>query len=271
MFTFIEKEILKFATDAHASIDQRRKYTNEPYIVHPIRVAETVKKFGGSGNQICAALLHDVLEDVPEYKHDHEKFKKIIRDIVGDSTDYDAEEIIEITLDLTDEYDKESYPDLNRKERKRLESLKKSKMPGKSKSVKLCDVIDNTSDIAQNDKGFAVTYLRELEVIMDGLKNPDIPELYNIAEAELKKANDIVKRYTHALSYCKHLIDVANKLKLNQKEAIYNELIDMKKSIYDNSPEMNREVLINLKNRLDSISKNINIDVNIKSYYIQKG
>jgi len=31
----ITDRALAFATAAHASIDQRRKFTNEPYIVHP--------------------------------------------------------------------------------------------------------------------------------------------------------------------------------------------------------------------------------------------
>ena len=34
-------EVLKFATKAHG--DQKRKYTGDPYIVHPIAVAEIVK------------------------------------------------------------------------------------------------------------------------------------------------------------------------------------------------------------------------------------
>jgi (p)ppGpp synthase/HD superfamily hydrolase len=32
----------EFAKNAHESIDQRRKYSNEPYIVHPEAVAELV-------------------------------------------------------------------------------------------------------------------------------------------------------------------------------------------------------------------------------------
>lgn len=48
--TDLESRALAFATAAHASIDQRRKYTGESYIVHPIAVAEVVRselKFTG--------------------------------------------------------------------------------------------------------------------------------------------------------------------------------------------------------------------------------
>ena len=50
-----------FASDMHAS--QVRKGTMVPYIVHPLRVAALVAAYGGTEDQIIAALLHDVAED----------------------------------------------------------------------------------------------------------------------------------------------------------------------------------------------------------------
>ena len=40
----MEEEALEFARKAHAT--QQRKYTNEPYVEHVKRVAETVKTTG---------------------------------------------------------------------------------------------------------------------------------------------------------------------------------------------------------------------------------
>lgn len=57
-----------FAAAAHASIDQRRKYGGEPYIVHPREVRELLLKHSSqtvTPEQEAAALLHDVVEDVP--------------------------------------------------------------------------------------------------------------------------------------------------------------------------------------------------------------
>ena len=54
---------LKFSTAAHAAVGQKRKYTGEDYIVHPIAVSEIVAAFGGSKEMVAAALLHDTLED----------------------------------------------------------------------------------------------------------------------------------------------------------------------------------------------------------------
>ena len=44
-----------FATAAHAAVDQRRKYTNEPYIVHPTEVAAIVAGVPGATPEMIAA------------------------------------------------------------------------------------------------------------------------------------------------------------------------------------------------------------------------
>src|SRR5574343_831303 len=59
----VERDAYFFANAAHAAIDQRRKYTNEPYIIHPVMVYNIVRAIGGSSAQKAAALLHDVVED----------------------------------------------------------------------------------------------------------------------------------------------------------------------------------------------------------------
>jgi hypothetical protein len=54
---------LAFAVDAHGTALQARKGTAFPYVVHPIRVAETLYLFGCNDNVVLAGLLHDVIED----------------------------------------------------------------------------------------------------------------------------------------------------------------------------------------------------------------
>lgn len=59
---------LKIATEAHEG--QKRKFTGEPYINHPIRVAQEVARIQDIPKEYHvyhAALLHDVLEDNPEW------------------------------------------------------------------------------------------------------------------------------------------------------------------------------------------------------------
>ena len=50
-----------FANQAHKGIKRR---SGEPYIMHPIAVASIVcNEIGLGSTSICAALLHDVVED----------------------------------------------------------------------------------------------------------------------------------------------------------------------------------------------------------------
>ena len=44
-----------YAIAAHASVKQLRKYTNEPYIVHPAEVAKIVASVPGSTPDMVAA------------------------------------------------------------------------------------------------------------------------------------------------------------------------------------------------------------------------
>ena len=62
---------LEFASKIHKH--QKRTFTNEPYINHPIRVANNkeVLQYGSSG--ICVALLHDCIEDA-EYPEESDKY-----------------------------------------------------------------------------------------------------------------------------------------------------------------------------------------------------
>ena len=146
--------VLEFATMAHSG--QKRKYSDDDYIIHPIAVAELVAKKGGDTNQVLAALLHDVVEDTP--------FK--VTDIYsmlldkGFSTE-DAEDVTQLVYELTDVYTKEKYPDLNRAKRKAKEAERLGASSARGQFIKACDMIDNTTSIVDNDPGFAKVYLRE--------------------------------------------------------------------------------------------------------------
>ncbi|WP_274872826.1 HD domain-containing protein, partial [Serratia marcescens] len=52
----------RYATKAHAAIDQRRKYTDDPYIVHPQAVMELVRSVPHTEEMLAAAWLHDTVE-----------------------------------------------------------------------------------------------------------------------------------------------------------------------------------------------------------------
>ena len=152
----LEERALAFASEAHGSINQRRKYTGEPYIVHPIAVAEIVRSVPHTEAMIAAALLHDVVEDTPVTIED-------IRSAFG-------EEIAELVGWLTDV----SKPsDGNRRKRKHLDLLHTAKAPAAAKTIKLADLIDNTRSISAHDPSFWPVYRREKEALLQVLKEGD--------------------------------------------------------------------------------------------------
>ena len=68
-----------FARSAHSG--QTRKATGDPYVSHPQAVAKIVDSFGGSDDQVKAALLHDTKEDC---EVDYDTIEKISNDKVAD-------------------------------------------------------------------------------------------------------------------------------------------------------------------------------------------
>jgi len=60
----------RFAKEAHKGV---RRRSGEPYIMHPLAVAKIViSEFGLGSTSICAALLHDVVEDTEYTREDIE-------------------------------------------------------------------------------------------------------------------------------------------------------------------------------------------------------
>lgn len=137
--------IIQIAREAHEG--QTRKYTGEPYINHPIRVAQMVRKRMGTDAQIAAAILHDTLEDTDLSP--------------GSIRQWGGDEVLDLVVELTDVFTAESHPYLNRPDRKALECRRLATISPNAKMIKLCDLIDNTNDIVTNDPKFAIVYLRE--------------------------------------------------------------------------------------------------------------
>lgn len=144
----------EFATNAHAQ--QKRKYSGEPYIVHPIEVMEIVKSVPHDEAMLAAALLHDVVEDTPTSIED-------IKNLFGD-------DVAALVEDLTDVSKPE---DGNRKARKAIDREHSAKAAPRAQTIKLADLISNSSDILENDPKFAKVYLAEKELLLEVLTKGD--------------------------------------------------------------------------------------------------
>ncbi|MBY8962654.1 HD domain-containing protein [Flavobacterium sp. D11R37] len=150
--------IRDYADDAHGN--QMRKYTPERYIVHPVRVMETLRGYTDRLPLLAAALLHDVLEDTPV------KPPQMLEFLKGVMNEDEAEETLKLVIEMTDEFVKEAYPKLNRKQRKQLELERIALTGADAQTIKYADIIDNAIDITANDRNFAPRYLKEVSGIL---------------------------------------------------------------------------------------------------------
>lgn len=158
------EKVRDYADKAHG--EQQRKYTPERYIVHPVRVMETCRKYTQKLPVLSAALLHDVLEDTPVSKQElHQFLLTVMRE-------EQASETTVLVVELTDVFTKTAHPRWNRKKRKMKEAERIRKTSGDSQTVKYADIIDNCREIVQHDPDFAVVFLREckglLRVMQEG-------------------------------------------------------------------------------------------------------
>jgi (p)ppGpp synthase/HD superfamily hydrolase len=149
----ILEKIKAFADEAHGS--QMRKYTQERYIAHPIRVMETCREYTQELPVLAAALLHDVLEDTQVSKRALQTFLSSVM------PPEHAEKTFTLVDELTDVFIKEDYPSLNRRTRRTKEAERLTEVSAEAQTIKYADVIDNVVDITKNDADFALVYLRE--------------------------------------------------------------------------------------------------------------
>ena len=145
-----------FATAAHGAINQRRKATNEPYIVHPAGVADIIQSIPShTWEMVAMAWLHDVCEDT-------EVPLRTINEIFG-QTVYNG------VWYLTN-CERERG---NRKERHRINLARHAAAPADVQTVKLADIMQNIPNINETDPSFARLFLREKAEAVEMLKNGD--------------------------------------------------------------------------------------------------
>ena len=146
-----------FAIAAHSAVGQKRKYTGEPYYVHPAEVAGIVAGVPGSTpDMVAAAWLHDVVEDTGcTFTDIHMAFGIDIATLVGWLTDVSRPE------------------DGNRAHRKAIDRAHTAEAPAEAQTIKLADLISNSRSIVQHDPAFAKTYLEEKRLMLEVMTKGD--------------------------------------------------------------------------------------------------
>jgi (p)ppGpp synthase/HD superfamily hydrolase len=163
----LEDRARTFATAAHAAVAQLRKYTNEPYIVHPAEVVAILKTVDHTEVMIAAAWMHDVVEDTGvSIELVRAEFGSEVSDLVGWLTDV-------------------SRPEQgNRSVRKAIDRAHTAAAPAEAQTIKLCDLISNTRSIVEHDAEFARVYLAEKRLLLEVMTKAD-PDLMHRARAQI--------------------------------------------------------------------------------------
>jgi len=164
----------EFATEAHGSIGQLRKYTNEPYIVHPALVAQIVTEIGADEASIAAAWCHDVLEDTN--KAPNELLKLLGKDVLG------------LVRELTDVYTDKLMPRWKRKE---LENHRIFNISSRAQTIKLADMMANLSDIRHAPNSFAKLYVAEKMATFKFLHKGDVSLRNRLADFFITHETDV--------------------------------------------------------------------------------
>lgn len=135
---------LNFATEAHKGI--RRKFDEEDYINHPIRVSENFRE----ARQIKVALLHDVVEDTKYTLVD-------IECLFG----------LEVAVGVAWLTDVKTQKGINRAQRVQEDSDRLSQAPNWVKAIKTADIIDNLPSMIEHDPKFAKVFVAEKKITLD--------------------------------------------------------------------------------------------------------
>jgi (p)ppGpp synthase/HD superfamily hydrolase len=148
-------DAIEYCKAGHDAINQKRKYIDQPYWIHPIAVMKLVMGVPHTREMLYAALFHDLVEDT----------KVTLEDI---RTDW-GDKVAELVEMLTDNSKPE---DGNRAARKAIDIAHTARASAEAKTIKLADLIHNTTSIVEHDKSFATVYLKEkalmLPILIEG-------------------------------------------------------------------------------------------------------
>jgi len=159
----------KFAARKHKG--QMRK-NGEVFLVHPLTVGLYIKKYKKNDwfdELIAAAYLHDVLEDTDTtYVELVKEFGYLIAGIV---------------LELTTDNDM-----LNEIGKERYQAIRFKNMTSWALTIKLCDRLHNTEDLAYSDIEFRERYSSQTKNILDFLeKNRELTKTQTTIIKDIRK------------------------------------------------------------------------------------
>lgn len=161
-----------FAIAAHEAVQQKRKYTGDPYYRHPLEVFDILcQYYDPTPEQQCAALLHDVVEDTGVTL-------EVIRQVFG-------AEVARLVEGLTDVPPSAG----TRKERNAMNKERLANAGFSVQIIKCSDTISNARSIVARDKDFAYAYVPEKLASLSAMKRKMAGEPIFIVAFEIALAS----------------------------------------------------------------------------------
>ncbi len=163
----------ELATRAHGGQTRRG---GGPYIAHPLAVVEAVAEVTQDLDVLCAAVLHDVVEDSAV--------------TLDDMTRLFGGRVAGIVAELTDHPDWAELDTLTRKARQREEFENAS---AEAKVIKIADQWSNVSDLARGTSGddvaFLEGYLATSRAVVEVCReaSPGLADRFDAAARELEE------------------------------------------------------------------------------------
>lgn len=147
-----------FATEAHASCGQVRRYFGDPYAAHLEGVVRWVRQAADCTEEmVAAAWLHDVLEDVPTVTA--EKLDTLFGPRVASL----VQELTEVRR----------AGDGNRAARAAKQREHLARASSEAQTLKLADLLDNAEGILAHDRAFTPRFLEEVGGLLEVLDKGD--------------------------------------------------------------------------------------------------
>lgn len=138
--------------------EQLRKFSNELYVNHCLRVASLVGDYTDDDDLVAAALLHDIIEDTPLTFSELEKnFGNNITELVKELTS-DPSELVKIG-------------------KKVYISNKFNTFSNEALIIKILDRLDNLTDLINSNATlqFVKTYVSDTDYIIDNINRELLP------------------------------------------------------------------------------------------------
>jgi (p)ppGpp synthase/HD superfamily hydrolase len=176
----------QFAKEKH--ILQFRKYTNQPYIIHPTRVFARAFLFEDITEQeLCACWLHDTIEDCKV------KYEEIVSIFPSEQFGIKVATYVQNLTNPSKFLSKKT----SREERKKIDCAHYEKLDNKTKRIKLIDRWDNCLDLYLAPYDFIKLYFGETKKLLNVIGDA-CPEIHNDIIKQLNLLEDSARIF-HAL------------------------------------------------------------------------